>query len=162
MIFKKFRTPSSSAISPCHAASVGPMAAAARRFMTIPLMTVLLTMALALMVATPASAEWKAPAEAEGYKNIIKSSAKSIEAGRKVYVKYCSICHGEKGDGKGPSSQSLTVPPAPFNTASSQSQSDGSLAWKILSGKGPMPSWAPVLSEDDIWNVINYIRTYAK
>jgi mono/diheme cytochrome c family protein len=130
--------------------------------MTVPLMTVLLPAVLLVMAATPASAEWKAPVEAEGYKNIINSSAKSIEAGRKVYVKYCQICHGEKGDGKGASFQSLTVPPAAFNTKSSQSQSDGSLAWKILSGKGPMPSWAPVLSEDDIWNVINYIRIFAK
>lgn len=156
MICKSFRKTSSAGNPLCPR---GILAAPALWF-AVPTMTALLLAALLVLLATPAGAQWKAPAEADGYKNSIKSSAKSIEAGRKVYVKYCQICHGEKGDGKGPTSQSLTVAPAALNKKSTQS--DGSLAWKILSGKGPMPSWAPVLSEDDIWNVINYIRTFEK
>lgn len=128
----------------------------------------LLSMAAALAATTAATsfgqaAPWKAPAEAEGYKSTKKANAASIAAGKKVYEKYCTLCHGEKGDGKGASSRTLLIEPASFTVkARMKSQSDGALAWKILYGRGPMPSWAPVLAEDDIWNVINYIRQFAK
>ena len=125
-------------------------------------------LALGLIAATASTSfgkesDWKAPAEAAGYKSTKKPDAASIAAGKKVYLKYCYLCHGEKGDGKGASSRTLQMQPASFtNKARMKAQSDGALAWKILNGRGPMPSWAPVLSEDEIWNVINYIRQFAK
>jgi len=107
--------------------------------------------------------DWNAPADANGYKNPIKSDAKSVAAGKKVYEKYCLLCHGATGKGDGASSGSLEIKPANFGDKKRMSgQSDGALAWKIISGRGPMPAWGPVLQENDIWNVINYIRTFAK
>lgn len=106
---------------------------------------------------------WTAPAEANGYKNIKPQNSVSIAAGKKVYNKYCVLCHGEKGAGDGPSAKTMMISPATFtDKARMDKQSDGALAWKILNGRGPMPSWAPVLKEDQIWNVINYIRQFTK
>ena len=106
---------------------------------------------------------WMAPAEANGYKNINPSNPASIAAGKKVYDKYCVLCHGEKGGGDGASAKTLQISPAAFtDKAAMGKQSDGALAWKILNGRGPMPSWAPVLQENQIWNVINYIRQFTK
>lgn len=129
----------------------------------------LLTLSLLTLSLLPdlgsaqAPGPWKADADAEGYENTIKPSAESVAAGQKVYAKYCMLCHGEAGDGKGPSSQTLTVPPAAFtDKAAMSAQSDGAMAWKILTGRGPMPSWAPVLQEEEVWNVINYVRTFSK
>ncbi len=120
----------------------------------------------ALVGLMPASSAWGAPAweaapEAETYKNPVARTPASIAAGKKVYGKYCVLCHGEKGGGDGPSAKTLGVFPASFQDKSRMDQSDGSLAWKILNGRGPMPSWAPVLAEADIWNVINFIRGFA-
>ena len=126
----------------------------------------LLLLGLMAAISLPAlgkESPWKAPPEANGYKNTKQKNAASIAAGKKVYEKYCILCHGEKGDGKGASSRTLLISPASFtDKARMKIQSDGALAWKILYGRGPMPSWAPVLQEDDIWNVINYIRKFAK
>ena len=108
-------------------------------------------------------ADWKAPAEADGYQNPAKADGNSVAEGKKVYEKYCLLCHGATGKGDGASSGSLEIKPADFgNKAKMKDQSDGALAWKIISGRGPMPAWGPVLQETEIWNVINYIRTFSK
>jgi mono/diheme cytochrome c family protein len=41
-------------------------------------------------------------------------------------------------------------------------ESDGSLFWKITTGKKPMPAYGKRLSETDRWNLINYVRTLSK
>lgn len=110
-----------------------------------------------------AQSPWQAPPHADGYTNPIPANAESIAAGKQVYLKYCVLCHGEQGLGNGPSSQALEPKPANFTDKARMSgQSDGALAWKIVTGRGPMPSWEPVLSEAEIWSVINYVRTFAK
>ena len=39
---------------------------------------------------------------------------------------------------------------------------DGDFFWKIQNGKGEMPSFKEDLSGNDIWNVINYIKSSEK
>ena len=125
-----------------------------------------LWISLAAVAASPVAAAnppWKAAPEADGYKNPNKPTPASIAAGKKVYDKFCVLCHGTEGNGDGPSAKTMLISPATFRAKEPmRSQSDGALAWKILNGRGPMPSWAPVLSEDDIWNVINFIRGFSK
>ncbi len=41
-------------------------------------------------------------------------SAATLNAGRNGFMLYCRACHGEKGDGKGPSSPGLRPPPRDF------------------------------------------------
>jgi mono/diheme cytochrome c family protein len=43
-------------------------------------------------------------------------SARTLNAGRNAYMLYCRACHGDKGDGKGPSSPGLRPPPRDFTT----------------------------------------------
>lgn len=127
--------------------------------------TILLVLALAMVPLTlmAAGTKWKAPAEAKGYKSIMKPTKANIAVGKKVFVENCSICHGVKGKGDGASARSLGLKPANFRDKKRmRAQTDGELAWKIMTGKGPMPPWASKLSEGQIWNVINYIRTFAK
>jgi mono/diheme cytochrome c family protein len=40
----------------------------------------------------------------------------SIARGRALYAKHCAICHGERGDGRGPRRRSLSRPPADFRS----------------------------------------------
>ena len=36
---------------------------------------------------------------------------------------------------------------------------DGDFAWKVANGRGAMPAWKEILSERDIWHVVNYIQS---
>jgi len=40
--------------------------------------------------------------------------------------------------------------------------SDGELYWQISKGRRPMPAFANKLSEQQRWQVVDYIRTFAK
>jgi len=102
---------------------------------------------------------WDVPPEAQKRKNPIQPTQDSIGRGILVYAKHCQVCHGARGDGDGPSSQSLGVAPTNFLDPATQRQSDGSLFWKITVGRQAMPNWQLRLSEDDRWHVINFLRT---
>ncbi len=73
------------------------------------------------------------------------------------------MCHGEGGAGDGIAGQNLSVKPANFTDPKlMKSETDGSLFWKMSNGRGPMPSWKGTLSETQRWQLVDYIRTFAK
>ncbi len=39
---------------------------------------------------------------------------------------------------------------------------DGDLAWKIAEGRGAMPGWRETLSDEDIWDLVNFIRSLGR
>ena len=41
-------------------------------------------------------------------------AAQTLERGRDVYTYYCVSCHGERGDGQGPSAVGMRPPPRSF------------------------------------------------
>ncbi len=102
---------------------------------------------------------WKVPAEWALKKNLLTPTSTSIESGKKIYLTSCSPCHGEKGKGNGPLSVSLKPKPANHSAADFQKQKDGELYYKIITGRNAMPPYKTVLTEEEIWNVINFIRT---
>ncbi|MBX9851338.1 MAG: c-type cytochrome [Cytophagaceae bacterium] len=105
---------------------------------------------------------WKAPASADQKKNPLASNEQSIAAGRTLFMKDCATCHGKKGKGDGPSAAALGVDFTDFASASFQGQSDGALFWKISEGRKPMPSFKKQYQEQQIWQVVNFIRTLKK
>ena len=112
-------------------------------------------------VNTPDS-KWMAPASANGKKNPVATSAASIEAGKKIYSKECASCHGKKGFGDGPKASDLSKEPHNLSTKEFQSQSDGAIFWKITKGNKPMPTFATAYTDEERWNVVNYLRTLGK
>jgi mono/diheme cytochrome c family protein len=102
---------------------------------------------------------WDAPARAARKKNPIAPDAKSLGAGKDVYVANCLKCHGDKGKGDGPSAKDLDKRPRDLSDPKIAAQTDGSIFWKLTTGRKPMPSFENLISEDDRWNVINYVRT---
>jgi len=103
--------------------------------------------------------DWKAPARAARKKNPITADAKSIEVGRAIYAAQCLSCHGPSGRGDGPAAKDLNPKPRNLSDPKIQEQSDGSIFWKLTEGRTPMPTFEKLISEDDRWNVINYVRT---
>ena len=103
-------------------------------------------------------AKWTAPASADKVKNplIGKGSAE----GKVLYGKKCESCHGKKGKGDGPKSEELEKPVGDMTTAEFHAQSDGAIYWKITEGKKPMPSSKKELTDDERWQLVNYVREF--
>jgi mono/diheme cytochrome c family protein len=112
--------------------------------------------------SAPQSGEWTAPASARDVKNPVASDAASLAAGKKAFEKECLSCHGKKGKGDGPSAGTLEKAPASLLSGKVQSQTDGELFWKITAGKKPMPSSKKSLTEEQRWQVVNYVRKLAE
>jgi len=108
------------------------------------------------------SGKWLSPAESAAKKNPIAPTQASIAAGQKIYSKICAQCHGKTGDADGPAVIELNIHPAKLSDPKLATESDGSLFWKITTGKKPMPGFGKRLSETDRWNLVNYIRTLTK
>ena len=105
---------------------------------------------------------WIAPAEAKKMKNPIKATKASIQKGKEIYENKCALCHGVKGDGKGPTAAGLNPKPTNFRESHGEKMTDGEHFWKITTGRGPMPSFEKDLAVEERWHVINYVNTFGK
>jgi mono/diheme cytochrome c family protein len=105
---------------------------------------------------------WTAPAEYKTKKNPIANDEASNKAGMALYNKNCASCHGKAGLGDGVKARMLKDFPGDFSGAAFQNQTDGEHFYKTKSGKGEMPKYEGKLTDDDIWNIINYMRTLKK
>jgi mono/diheme cytochrome c family protein len=126
------------------------------------LLTVLIASALVVLSEAQSKETWNAPAAEAQKKNPVAATASALAAGQKIYSKTCAMCHGKTGDADGRAVIELNIHPAKLSDPKLANESDGSLFWKITTGKKPMPAYGKRLSETDRWNVVNYIRTLPK
>jgi mono/diheme cytochrome c family protein len=121
--------------------------------------------ALVLLVSATLVAQtkpWVVPPNFKSMKNPVAMSDASTQAGQVLYSKTCAACHGKTGLGNGPKAPSLKTVPTNFTKAESQNQTDGEHFYKTKTGRGDMPKYEGKLSDDDIWNIVNYVRTFKK
>jgi mono/diheme cytochrome c family protein len=109
-----------------------------------------------------AQAPWVTPKAAKSVKNPFAGNKTVLAAGKTLYVANCVPCHGSKGKGDGAASAALNPKPADHSSARVQSETDGSLYWKLSAGRNPMPSYQKILSDKQRWELVDYIRTLAK
>jgi mono/diheme cytochrome c family protein len=101
--------------------------------------------------------------EAAKVKNPVASTPESIAAGKVVYAK-CAPCHGINGEG-GPGND--LIPPAPslVDDMWDHGSTDGEIFDNVKNGIGPdfnMVPWKDQLKDEQIWSVVNYVRSIAK
>ena len=92
------------------------------------------------------------------------------ESGKKLYLKYCSQCHGEKGDGEGYATPHLRPRPRNFTTGKFKVRTtpNGALPThqdlvNIIRRGMPytsMPAW-PNLSDQEVSNLAYFITTFS-
>ena len=92
-----------------------------------------------------------------------------IAKGKEIYAAKCALCHGEKGDGKGPGAANLPLKPADLTDAGMVAEMPGNFwVWRVSEGglvepfkskRSVMPAWKGELSMNDRWAVIAYAHT---
>lgn len=118
---------------------------------------------LAFTTADLQTEPWEVPAKYEKMKNPTTSDKASLKVGKKLYNKHCKSCHGSEGLGDGSKAAQLDTPSGDFTADSFVIQSDGALFYKSKIGRDEMPSFEKKIPYDeDIWHVVNYMRTMAE
>lgn len=114
-----------------------------------------------VLISFSQTKEWKVPKKFKRYSNPYAGNTEDLFIGRGAYKKHCYSCHGGSGIGNGPKASNLKSKLTSFRKSEFQSQADGVLYYKIMFGKDEMPAFEKVITEDeDLWHLINYIRTF--
>jgi mono/diheme cytochrome c family protein len=106
-----------------------------------------------------------APAQPASYpKNPVKPTPESQARAKNLYAIDCAVCHGDKGNGKTDLAQSMGLTIDDWtNPKTLANRPDGELFSIIRNGKDKMPPEQDGRAKDDlVWNVIIYIRSFAK
>ena len=111
----------------------------------------------------------RAPGKFRRMQNPLASTPENIKAGESLFQQTaqpiaCMNCHGKKGDGQGPMGAALKPHPRNFTCGETMNElADGQLFWVIKKGSPGTGMMAfPGLRDDQIWQLIHYIRSLAK
>jgi len=98
--------------------------------------------------------------EAQKLKNPEPSNAESIEAGMKLYQRFCASCHGPQGKGDGSLALAGGTPSDLTDDAWDYGSTDGEIFVAIRDGvSADMLAYKEKLTEKQIWQVVNYLRS---
>jgi copper transport protein len=92
--------------------------------------------------------------------NPIPADAQSLDRGAAIYATHCARCHGDGLRGDGPDATLTSTPPADL-TIHMPMHTDAEHFAIIAGGMGEMPAFARVLEEEDVWDVLNFLRAEA-
>jgi mono/diheme cytochrome c family protein len=125
------------------------------------LLCVFLLPAVSQEPKTGASDSCSNPAAVSKMVNPVKPTAESLAQGKKYYGYDCAMCHGQSGDGKGEVENGGKLPDF-SNAATMKDMSDGEMFCSLKNGKGHMPHENIRVTPNELWNLINYVRSLGK
>jgi len=130
--------------------------------------SILIIVFLSLFAGCSASS----PINAKALQNPVPSTEKSIAAGKIMYDKYCADCHGVTGNGVSQKAQKLaeagSAKPSDLTDDKwDHGSTDGEIFVNIRDGVGVNGAMKglngkPGVSDEDMWNMVNYIRSLHK
>jgi mono/diheme cytochrome c family protein len=95
--------------------------------------------------------------------------AADAEQGKKLYGQFCATCHGQSGKGDGAAAAALNPKPRDHTDKEYMSKLSDDDMLKVIKnggasvGKSPlMPPWGASLKDDQIQDIIAYVRTLSK
>ncbi len=118
----------------------------------------------AAVVAAQSGNGWQIPQAGRDEQSPLKPTADVLKKGKSTFGSHCQKCHGPEGKGNGPDSDP-DEPAADLTDGSrAAANPDGVLFYKIWNGrKSPkMPAFKTDLGKDEIWAVVEYIKTLRK
>jgi mono/diheme cytochrome c family protein len=96
------------------------------------------------------------------------AAAGDAAAGAASYALFCATCHGASGDAQTPIAQALDPTPAQHNKGEYMNPLTDEHLFRVIKEGGPavgkaptMPPWGGTLSDDQIRDVIAFVRTLA-
>jgi len=95
-------------------------------------------------------------------KNPVASSPESIKAGAAAFQKNCRFCHGADAKGDGPMAPKDTHPSNLTDDKWDRGSTDGEIFLVIQNGAGPkfeMKGYKSKMTDPEIWNIVNYLRS---
>lgn len=91
-------------------------------------------------------------------RNPVARDSASLHRGGKIFVTYCSVCHGTQGQGNGTVAGRFGYVPD-LTQQMTKDRSDGYIYAIIRHGRGVMPRYGDKIRDvNDRWNVVNYVR----
>jgi mono/diheme cytochrome c family protein len=96
--------------------------------------------------------------------NPVAATPESLAEGKRVYLRFCASCHGANGEG-GSGNDLIPAAPDLTDTEWKHGSTDGEIFSVIKNGVPPELNMVPFgdqVSDADIWNVVNYIRSLGK
>ena len=100
--------------------------------------------------------------EAAKIKNPVPATSESLAAGKRSYTRLCVRCHGPEGQGDGTGATGPVPPGDLTDDKWDYGGSDGEIFAVIHDGvSADMEGYAQRMSDAEIWNVVNYLRTFA-
>lgn len=119
-----------------------------------------LLLILSNLVELKAQEEWQVPEDKKARLSPHQFTDSTIARGKEIFNTNCISCHGDPGK----SNYNRTLIPVPGDPAASKFQlnTDGAMYYKITEGRVTMPSFKDILSQNEIWDVISYVRSYNK
>jgi len=109
------------------------------------------------MAIVAAQQPWVAPDDKKAEKNPVAVNADIIEKGNDLFLKNCKSCHGDPGQ-----KNMLALNPLPPDLGDKEylkKASDGEIHYKITAGRGAMPTFEKVLTDQQRWEIVSYLRS---
>lgn len=105
----------------------------------------------------------KSPTSVTEEKNPIEVTPEKLAEAKKYFGYDCAMCHGPEGDGKGDLAASMKLKMNDWRDSSRlEAMSDSEIFELIVKGKGRMMGEADRYRAETVWELVNYVRTFAK
>jgi mono/diheme cytochrome c family protein len=102
------------------------------------------------------------PASEKERKNPLPATAANLTAAKPLYSEFCANCHGDTGKGDGSDAMMYDPPPENLTDAAKMSKTtDGEIFYQVTQGKKPMPSFRKRLTEEQRWQLVLLVRSFA-
>lgn len=92
-----------------------------------------------------------------------------VQKGKTIFSQNCAVCHGDSGKGDGPGAAALTPKPRDLTDRTYMDARNDDVLFKIIKeggtavGKSPlMPPWSPTLKDQEIRDLISFLRALGK
>ena len=126
---------------------------------------------VAAFIRLPAAGGALTRAQAAALKNPVPATPASIAAGKAAYDASCAACHGNRAQGAVKAKLMISIieeqggkqPPDLIDDQWDYGSSDGEIYAVMKRGLPPtmMPGFGGAIPDDDLWSIVNYLRTLA-